>query len=166
MNEFIDYRPELFELPENLREWVGGKTLLDLALDAVATVQSEDPISTGSVPAGLPRVLLTLLTYCYASGLYQSDDIERQILTDADLRYLSANFPVSADELRRLRRAHRGALQRSLERLLQSAWRVQFQGDLDATSTLLNAQTGVIFQLAAKRRIDSAVLQDSLALDT
>jgi len=52
-------------------------------------------------------MLLTLLTYCYAAGVYGSEDIVDDCRHDAATRYLCANSSPDQDTIRSFRRANR-----------------------------------------------------------
>jgi hypothetical protein len=52
-------------------------------------------------------MLLTLLTYCYAAGIYGSEDIEWACEHDVTVRYICANTLPTQDNIRRFRRANR-----------------------------------------------------------
>ncbi len=52
-------------------------------------------------------MLLTLLTYCYAAGIYGSEDIEWDCRNDAAARYLCANTFPDQEAIRSFRGANR-----------------------------------------------------------
>ena len=43
-------------------------------------------------------MMLTLLTYCYATGVYGSTDIELNMQHDRMIRYLCAQFTAEAEQ--------------------------------------------------------------------
>ena len=55
-------------------------------------------------------MLLTLLTYCYSTGLYSSEDIENAARNHKTINYLCGNRIPDWKTLRRFRRIHRQAL--------------------------------------------------------
>ena len=70
--------PDGFILPDDLSVYIGKKTLVKLTLDAIAGLRAraarcESPAS--GRPEFQPAMLLTLLTYCYATGVYASTDM-------------------------------------------------------------------------------------------
>src|SRR5689334_13178601 len=78
---------EKLGLPRDLNEWVGGLTLLGLALDSVQTVHwdlNEKALQTSG--PFRPQMLLTLLTYCYSRGIYGSQEIVQAIQQDKNVR--------------------------------------------------------------------------------
>lgn len=136
--------------PADLAVGLGAVRLTHLALEAV---QGDEP-TPGEFKAAPGRqghqyrMLLTLLSYAYARGVYGSEDIQERLRSDADLRYLCAfEFPDS-DTLRQFRRREWIRLNVSLTRLLNLA--VPDGGDAAGE---------------AAGRIERAAAADSLALD-
>jgi hypothetical protein len=152
------------ELPADLRELIDDSTLVRLIFETLHVVEQEQSETHPDhrLPIGQPRVLLTVLTYSYAAGLYGSQEIERQVLRDSQLLYLAAKASPSANELRQFRRLHRFWLQRSLSRLLKSAW--QARADYP-TERPLTAESESFFDWTAEQRINHSVLIDTMALD-
>ena len=78
----IDYDTPLI-LPPNLRDWVPAGHLAHFILDAVEEMDlrqiSVNDRGTGS-PQYPPRMLLALLLYCYATGVFSSRRIEQATL--------------------------------------------------------------------------------------
>jgi hypothetical protein len=94
--------------PDDLRSTVGERRLIELALEAVQIVGEELPRPVRALQdQPSPKMLLTLLTYCYASGILGSDDIEWACGDDAAARYICANTLPGQDTIRRFRRANR-----------------------------------------------------------
>src|SRR6266576_320779 len=96
-----------FILPEDLSVYIGKKTLVKLILDAIEGLNT--PASRcEAVTAGNrefpPAMMLTLLAYCYATGVYASTDIELNMQHDQMVRYLCAKNYLSLPVLRRFRR--------------------------------------------------------------
>lgn len=166
--------------PPDLRAWMDESTLICIVLNGVQSACELGDTSrtlTTHFSAGQPRVLLTILTYCYAVGIYASEEIEARIPTDPSLRYLSVGARPTWHDLRRFRRQERKALHKALNRVLylsrgfrscsiaemlriDAAWCDQLLGSCgtDSTQTLLA-------DLAANYRINQSVLRDSMALD-
>jgi hypothetical protein len=140
------------ELPRDLREWIDDRRLVQFVYEAVEEANKH-------LPAGQARVLLTVLTYSYALGVYSSDEIQDRVTTDSQLQYLSANVTPSSSELRQFRRHHKEVLQRCLSVLLELVWgeRAQF--------AWRRFDGKAAFTGAAKDRIEQAVLVDTISLD-
>lgn len=142
-------------LPSDLAEGLGAVRLTHLALEAVqgggdlpADFQSRVERSRYSYP-----MLLTLLSYAYARGVYGSDEIEGRLRTDADLQYLCAREYPEAETLRQFRRREWIRLNRTLAQLLKLA------------SAHCASQGSVDFDSEASLRMERAAATDSLALD-
>jgi hypothetical protein len=127
LTNIINLRAEKLEIPRNLAQWTGDRGLLTLALDAAQNVQWEDKDRTFPMQSAYrPKMLLTLLTFCYASGIYGSQDILQAIQSRESVRYICAhNYPDWA-VLRKFRRAYRSQLEQALRWVFQQAWAKRF----------------------------------------
>ena len=77
-------------IPVDLSAWLDKKSLVGLVLDAVLTVDDSTLRPVAASTAGIafrPKTMLALLTYCYAVGIYGSEDIEDVMCRDAIFRY-------------------------------------------------------------------------------
>jgi hypothetical protein len=62
------------------------------------------------------KEMLGAVSYCYAKGVYESEEIERKMMKDSALREsLKGNVP-DAKAIRRFRALNRGAIQSTLEK--------------------------------------------------
>jgi hypothetical protein len=165
-------------VPEDLRDWVDRKRLVDLTLEALLAAhdatgreqrEAERPqamsasaTSSRLVPPGPPRHWWSVLTYSYAIGLYLSEEIQARATIDPELRYLSGRSGPPAAALRRFRRIHRAIIGASLSTLLRRAWveRTGAKG-LDWPG----ADVEELFRVVADARINRALLSDTMALD-
>jgi hypothetical protein len=105
-----------------------------LVFDAVESVQWPGKRASFSIygDAGFrPEMLLSLLTYCYATGVFSSQDIEAACRQDPVARYLCANNFPDAKTLRRFRRLHREQIRQSLANLFQRAAQIRFGESAD-----------------------------------
>ena len=103
-----------------------------------------------------PRMMLFLLSYCYARQIYKSTDIERLVLTDALMRRCCGDESPTAPEIRRFRSEHREALQFCLK----SALRCLAQYDLAAG--LVSKVDEARIEDDTNRRIITATFMDSM----
>jgi hypothetical protein len=110
----IDAEQRAPGLPADLRQQLGERALIDLALGAVQTVGEGLPRPLAAAGRHSPQMLLTLLTYCYAAGVYGSEDIEYDCRNDAATRYLSANASPDQNAIRNFRRANRQSIEACL----------------------------------------------------
>ncbi|MGA2381451.1 MAG: transposase, partial [Spirochaetia bacterium] len=81
-------------LPVDLREWIPQDDLVHFVINAVETMSlrglSVNPRGSGSKQYP-PRVMLALVIYCYANGLFASRRIERATYRDLAVRYLTGD---------------------------------------------------------------------------
>ena len=81
-------------LPPDLRQWIPENHLAHFILDAVDSLPLTNlPVNergTGDAQYP-PRLLLSLLCYCYATGTFSSRAIEQATYTDVAVRFLTAD---------------------------------------------------------------------------
>src|SRR5882724_12110547 len=80
-------------LPDDLSLYIGKKTLVKLILEGIEDLNAWAPggEEIGSWnPNFRPAMMLTLLAYCYASGVFGSADIQLATEHDQMIRYLCA----------------------------------------------------------------------------
>jgi hypothetical protein len=156
-------------LPSDLGEWFERKELVKLVLEAVEGVDcsSGDEHEAEDETKKKFPLLVTLLTYCYATGMYESRQIEFETKRDATLRYLCGNACPDWNILRHFRRFHRGAITQSLVKLFTLAWKSRFGFELgpegDGRETFQFRVSD--FPAEAAERVDRAIRCDSMALD-
>jgi len=108
MVNFISYdRSQGFLLPPDLVDWVCDDDLVHFVCSAVERVD----IGTFKVnwrghgkAQYHPRMMLGLLIYCYAHGIFSSRRIERATHRDVSVRYISANTHPDHDTIATFRR--------------------------------------------------------------
>lgn len=166
----------LGRLPQSLQAWLDETTLIQLVLEAIT--EGPEPVAGsdgrgGQESARRPQILLGILTYAYAIGVFSSEEIAWRIASDPSLRYLAAGSDPSAFQLRRFRRRWRLALHQSLACLFQMAWQVrgtardsEWRSFIEGGHDVDGAQ-GVRRQCVreAEERISRAVQLDSMELD-
>jgi len=112
-------RSEISPLTANLAE----RTLVNLALHAVHTVDCANPGLIRIKSHGFQsKMMLTLLSYCYANGVYGSKDVERAIHTNAMARYICAREFPEAPVIRKFRQENRHLIEQCLTHLFTQAW--------------------------------------------
>jgi len=92
MTKIFGLNQRIHDLPADLRQSVGESALVRLALDAAQAVVEQRPWlrGPGEAPSG-PQRLLALLAYCYAAGIYASQDVARACRNDPAVRSLCAD---------------------------------------------------------------------------
>lgn len=108
-------------MPPDLADWVADD---DLAHFIVAAVERVDIASfhvsrTGSGKAQYhPRMMLALLIYCYATGIFSSRRIERATHRDVSVRFIAANSHPDHDTIATFRRRNGAAFAAAFEQVL------------------------------------------------
>lgn len=103
-----------------------------------------------------PRMMLFLLSYCYARQIFKSKDIERLVLTDALMRRCCGDESPTAQDIRRFRSEHRDALQFCLKSALRCL------ADYDLTAGIISKVDEARIEEDANRRIITALFVDSM----
>lgn len=165
-----------FQLPLDLRLWLGEDRLLGLVIERAA---HHAPLSGGARgiqegESSFPTAqLLALLGFCYLTGRLGSVEIEDCLETDEALRYLCAGrFPPSP-VLRRFRRVHREALGGLLEDVLSLAirervsqpWFTGTRPDPKVSAGGRDPRVAALSEREAASRLTRALLADTMALD-
>lgn len=166
-------------IPVDLSAWLDKKSLINLVLDAVLTVHEATlrPVAAPSTGIAFrPKTMLALLTYCYAVGIYGSEDIEAVMYQDAIFRYFCGHEIPDWKSLKRFRRHNHEAVQKCLEAVCAGVCTVNSQprdrfnrGPAAPPTGAGAARFGGVdrAELAgeAERRIERAMWIDSMALD-
>ncbi|MEE8502060.1 MAG: IS1182 family transposase [Kiloniellales bacterium] len=95
MSNFVDCeRDQAFLLPPDLRDWIPEDDLAHFVIEAVERVEMSafkvNHLGTESAQYH-PRMMLALLIYCYANGIFSSRRIERATHRDIGVRFVAAN---------------------------------------------------------------------------
>jgi transposase len=186
----IDYDTPLF-LPPNLRDWVPAGHLAHFILEAVAEMdlrQVQVNERGSGCPQYPPRMLLALLLYCYATGVFSSRRIEQATHDSVPVRMMCGDSHPDHDTICTFRRENKALLQETFVRVLELAQELKFLqvGQLtlavDGTKVLANASkhaavsyehAGKTIQqldlevqelLAKAERADSTPLEDGLTI--
>ena len=108
MSNFRDYnRSQRLLLPPDLKDWVADDDLAHFIVEAVERVEMHafHVSRTGSGKAQYhPRMMLALLVYCYASGIFSSRQIERATYRNVSVRFIAANDHPDHDTIAKFRR--------------------------------------------------------------
>jgi len=122
MSNFIQADPnQPLLLPVDLREWVPGDDMVHFVLEAVELVPLKEfkfnTRGSGSKQYH-PRMMLALLIYCYANGVFGSRRIEAATFRDIAVRYLCADTHPDHDTICKFRRENFEAVSESFLRVL------------------------------------------------
>jgi transposase len=122
MSNFVDCeREQPFLLPPDLRDWIPEDDLAHFVIEAVERVAigafKVNDRGTGSAQYH-PRMMLALLIYCYANGLFSSRRIERATYRDLGVRFVAANRHPDHDTIATFRRTNFAAVAESFLQVL------------------------------------------------
>lgn len=111
-------------LPPDLRDWIGEDDLVHFVIEAVERLPLEafkvNHRGTGSAQMP-PHVMLALLIYCYANGIFSSRKIERATYRDVGVRYLTGDTHPDHDTICTFRRENFSAITEAFVDLLELA---------------------------------------------
>ncbi len=111
-------------LPADLREWVPEDDLVHFVIEAVDGLDlhrfhvNERGSGSDQYP---PRMMLGLLIYCYANGIFGSRRIERATYRDVAVRYLTADTHPDHDTIAKFRRENFEAVTSCFVKVLELA---------------------------------------------
>ena len=122
MGTFVPFsRDQSFLLPPDMRDWLPEDDLAHFVVAAVERV----PLGSFQAKAAAsgkaqyhPRLMLALLVYCYANGVFSSRRIERATHRDLGVRFVAANLHPDHDTIAAFRRANRAAFEAAFLRVL------------------------------------------------
>src|SRR5438046_10606670 len=110
------------EWPDDLRSWFEECHVVKWAMDAVQIVTRQSAsCSFGRFEEFSPQRLLTLLTYCYAVGIYDSESIEWAAENDEAARYICGGTIPDWQVICRFRKTRRPRVEQCLGYLLKQA---------------------------------------------
>jgi len=147
----------------DLSEWEDHAVLLEWVVAEIDSLDWNNPQLLAYLrrrPTIQPKMLLQLLTYCYAIGDFGSDEIEQAFYGDKAFRILGWNQPPKIKAIGRFRRDNRGLLKWALVQVLKRAVRKKF----DLGHRLLPGLNRCLLQNAIER-IDLSRLIDRAAAE-
>jgi transposase len=111
-------------LPVDLRDWIPEDDLVHFVIHAVETMELPslrvNSRGTGSRQYP-PTMMLALLIYCYANGMFSSRQIERLTYRDIAVRYLTGDTHPDHDTICTFRRDNAAAIREAFVELLKLA---------------------------------------------
>jgi transposase len=107
-------RDQPFLLPPDLKDWLPEDDLAHFIVAAAERVRlgafQTNP-QAGGKPQYHPRLMLALLVYCYANGVFSSRRIERATYRDIGARFIAANTHPDHDTIATFRRTNKVAFE-------------------------------------------------------
>jgi len=111
-------------LPVDLRQWVPEDDLVHFVIEAVDSMHLPsmgiNRRGTGSEQYP-PRMMMALLIYCYANGIFSSRRIERATYRDIGVRYLSGDTHPDHDTICTFRRENAAVVKEAFVEVLRLA---------------------------------------------
>ena len=122
MTQFIPFsRDQAFLLPPDAKDWLPSDDVAHFVVAAVDRVPL-GAFAVRPIPGGRaqyhPRLLLALLIYAYANGIFSSRRIERATHRDLGVRYVAANLHPDHDTIAAFRRGNRAAFEAAFLQVL------------------------------------------------
>ena len=111
-------------LPPDLRDWVPEDDMVHFVIEAVAGMKlptlkiNRRGCGSEQYP---PKMMLQLLIYCYANGIFSSRRMERATYRDVAVRFLTANTHPDHDTICTFRRENFEAVSEAFLEVLQLA---------------------------------------------
>ena len=135
-------------LPPDLREWIPDNHLAHFVVEAVEGMDLRgfkvNERGTGSEQYP-PRMMLSLLIYCYAAGIFSSRQIEVATSENVAVRFIAANTHPDHDTICTFRRENKALLEESFVKVLELAAQLklvkvgQLTVSIDGTKVAANA---------------------------
>ena len=136
-------------LADSVTVRVQARNIIRMIFEAAANGLPSNAAGGDGTPG---RVLHTVLTFCYAAGIYGSHEIQAAAAHDPVVRYLCANHRLQWETIRDFRRRNSVALEIGLARTFALA--------LHDSPRFANS-----YYSAAARALGCAVRADSYAMD-
>jgi|SRR5580704_3499788 transposase len=124
----VDYDTPLF-LPPNLRDWVPAGHLAHFVLESIAEMdlrQIRVNERGSGCPQYPPRMLLALLVYSYATGVFSSRRIEQATYDSVPVRMMCGDTHPDHDTICAFRRENRALVQETFVGVLELAQELKF----------------------------------------
>ena len=153
------------KLPNDLRQWLGERCLVSLALEAVQAVNGRVLHGSDRGSDSKLRMMLTLLCYCYSAGILGSQHIEWAIQSDLMLRYICAGESPDWLTIRRFRRQHVELLCQGLAYLLKRVRALKTGAAAPSVVGWSESELDHEIAGAVRSRIDTAIVLDTATSD-
>jgi len=143
--KFIDIdRNESIVLPNNLEQWLNHDDLAIFIVDVVEKMDTstiENAYKRGGSKAYPPKMMLSLLFYCYAKGLFSSRKIERATYELIPVLYIASGLHPDHDSINTFRKRFLPELGELFVMLLQIAHNMKIfkLGDIYIDGTKIKA---------------------------
>jgi hypothetical protein len=122
-------RNDKLVLPWNLTEWIAQPTVLEWVNEEVGALDWGNPElikQLRAAPSFQPKFFLSLLTFAYATGLCDSEDVVTVYYQDVVLKTLFPDQHPTAESVSKFRRDYRGLLKWCLLQVFKRALKERF----------------------------------------
>jgi transposase len=149
-------------LPCDLREWAAPDGLVHFVVEAVKEV----PLADGGAKRGSgseeypPLMMLALLVYSYATGVFSSRKIERLTYDNVSVRYICANTHPDHDTIANFRRRHKDLFGQTFLTVLRLARELK----LVQVGTVHVDGTKILANASKRATMDAAQVDEQLEL--
>lgn len=154
-------------LPPDLRDWVEDDDLVHFVIEAVDRLSLEEfqvnHRGTGNEQFP-PHMMLSLLIYCYANGIFSSRKIERATYRDVAVRYLTADTHPDHDTICKFRRDNLEAIGAAFVDVLEVATELKLLslGKISLDGTHIKANASIDQNVTYRRACE---IREQLRLD-
>lgn len=154
-------------LPPDLRDWVPEDDLVHFVLEAVRRLPLEgfQINHRGSGDRQFPpHMMLSLLIYCYANGIFSSRKIERATYRDVAVRFLAGNTHPDHDTICKFRRENLEVFSSAFVSVLELAKELKLLklGDVAFDGTHIKANASIDQNVTYERALE---IRKQLELD-
>jgi transposase len=160
-------REQPFLLQPDLKDWLPADDIAHFIVAAVERVRL-GAFHTNARPSGKPqyhpRLMLALLVYSYANGVFSSRRIERATYRDVGIRFIAANTHPDHDTIASFRRSNKPAFEAAFLEVLLLAREMGLLrlGTVSIDGTKIDANASKIRSLRYDR---AQALRDKLVAD-
>lgn len=150
-------------LPKDLNDWLDGETLELLVCEAADVFYSPDESSEDSPRNQDGKRKIKALTYCFARGMLELDQIAGAGPSDLFFQTLVRGLHLNWQKLRSFAAQHRVILKLSLEYILRTSW--ELKAGMTIVRSDFRTHFMTLFAGEAQSRIQTA-LQMERAIQT
>lgn len=121
---------EKFSVPWDITQWLDKSSLLTRIIEDIDSLDWQNPELIEFLrenPNFQARFLLVLITFAYAMGICESEEVVEMYYADAELKHRLPGQPPSPRAITRFRRENRGLLKWSVMQALKHALRCRFE---------------------------------------
>jgi hypothetical protein len=164
LNRFVPTKPNEPALASPAED---SPTMIIRKAAEKTVAESSQPMVAAKASALPPQQMLGAIAYCYAKGIYRSEDIERKMMKDPEFRAAVGNEVPGARAIRSFRRFNRQAILHTLARFFR--WRraqsASVAGTTAGESRPVQENTQFFVKTEAADTLDKAAWVDNMAKD-